>query len=149
MDRLALNRLTAVWPFMSTDSAKRVRSTTLADVARAAGVSIATASYVLSNRTDVKISAPTRQRVAAAAAELRYRRNALAAALRGGAAREFGLFAAQRPHGVMADMAFACAEVASARGFSAALHIGYDADLDPGRFDWVVVLGNPPAGATH
>ena len=49
----------------------------------------------------------------------------------------------------MADIAFACAEVASARGFSAALHIGYGADLEPGRFDGVVVLGNPPAGATH
>ena len=133
-------------PISPTD---RPRPSTLADVAKAAGVSIATASYVLANRKDVTISAPTRERVVLAAAELHYRRNALAAALRSGAPREIGLFATKRPHGILADIAFACAEVAGARGLSTALYIGRDETVEPGRVDGVIVLGAGSGGPLH
>ncbi|MHB8636774.1 MAG: LacI family DNA-binding transcriptional regulator [Fimbriimonadaceae bacterium] len=134
---------------MSLDSPDRARATTLADVAKAASVSIATASYVLSKRADVTISPATRERVVAASARLHYRRNALAAALRSGAAREIGLFAALRPRGAMADITFACAEVAASRCLSTAVHIGSVSDLDVCRFDGVIIVGDAPHDATH
>jgi DNA-binding LacI/PurR family transcriptional regulator len=55
---------------------------TITDIANRAGVSRATVSYVLNGRENgVRISDGTRQRVLAAAAELGYRRNALAHAV--------------------------------------------------------------------
>ena len=132
---------------MANDPAERKRQPTLSDVARAAGVSIATASYVLSNRAGVNISAPTRERVAEAAERLHYRRNALAAALRTGGPRQVGIFSAVRPRGIMAEIALACAEVAVAGGFTAALHIGSAPAFEPGRFDGAIILGDLPIDA--
>jgi len=60
------------------------RRATSADVARALGVSRATVSYVLNNRTDKAISEQTRQRVLAKAAELGHVPDASARALRKG-----------------------------------------------------------------
>ncbi|WP_285363167.1 LacI family DNA-binding transcriptional regulator [Microbacterium sp. LMC-P-041] len=60
------------------------RRATSADVARAIGVSRATVSYVLNNRTDKAISEQTRQRVLAKAAELGHVPDASARALRKG-----------------------------------------------------------------
>ncbi len=57
---------------------RRVSST---DIARAAGVSQATVSYVLNRRADKTISAQTQDRVWSAARELGYQRNAAARAL--------------------------------------------------------------------
>jgi DNA-binding LacI/PurR family transcriptional regulator len=57
------------------------------EVAEAAGVSVATVSYVLTQRRDVAISEPTRTRVLTAARRLNYRYNAHAADLRRGATR--------------------------------------------------------------
>ena len=57
-----------------------VEAVTLVDVARRAGVSLATASRVM-NGSDRKVSAELRQRVLEAAGELRYVRNANAQAL--------------------------------------------------------------------
>jgi DNA-binding LacI/PurR family transcriptional regulator len=55
---------------------------TISDIASRAGVSRTTVSYVLNGReSGVRISEETRQRVSAAAAELGYRRNALAHAV--------------------------------------------------------------------
>lgn len=64
---------------------------TLAEVARKAGVSRTTASFVLSGRTDMRISADAQQRVLAAAEELGYRRNLTALSLRKGITRTIGL----------------------------------------------------------
>jgi DNA-binding LacI/PurR family transcriptional regulator len=61
------------------------------EVAEAAGVSITTVSYVLTDRPDVAISEPTRDRVLRAARRLNYRYNAHAADLRRGATRIVGI----------------------------------------------------------
>ncbi|PRY58659.1 LacI family DNA-binding transcriptional regulator [Glycomyces artemisiae] len=64
---------------------------TLADVAKAAGVSRTTASLVLSDRGDeLRISEPVQQRVRQVAAELAYRPNAASQVLRTGLSRTFG-----------------------------------------------------------
>ncbi|WP_030571856.1 LacI family DNA-binding transcriptional regulator [Streptomyces aureocirculatus] len=60
---------------------------TSADVARLAGVSRATVSYVLNNTSAVRISEPTRRRVRAAAKELGYVPHAAARSLRAGHSR--------------------------------------------------------------
>ncbi|WP_204327962.1 LacI family DNA-binding transcriptional regulator [Streptomyces aureoverticillatus] len=60
---------------------------TSADVARLAGVSRATVSYVLNNTSAVRISEPTRRRVHAAAKELGYVPHAAARSLRAGHTR--------------------------------------------------------------
>ncbi|MER6290953.1 LacI family DNA-binding transcriptional regulator [Streptomyces sviceus] len=60
---------------------------TSADVARVAGVSRATVSYVLNNTSAVRISEPTRRRVHAAAKELGYVPHAAARSLRAGHSR--------------------------------------------------------------
>ncbi|MBK8027654.1 MAG: LacI family DNA-binding transcriptional regulator [Chloroflexi bacterium] len=66
---------------------------TQADVARAAGVSRATVSYVLNDQTDkrIPISAETRQRVMEAIAELGYEVDARAQALRSGETKTIGV----------------------------------------------------------
>src|SRR5689334_9162763 len=63
---------------------RKPRSTTAQDVAKAAGVSQATVSYILSGRRGgaVRISEPTRERVLAAAAALEYVPNQTARGLR-------------------------------------------------------------------
>ncbi|MFD5568498.1 LacI family DNA-binding transcriptional regulator [Streptomyces cadmiisoli] len=60
---------------------------TSADVARLAGVSRATVSYVLNNTSAVRISEPTRRRVHEAAKELGYVPHAAARSLRAGQSR--------------------------------------------------------------
>jgi len=55
----------------------RTRHASSADVAKLAGVSTATVSYVLNNRRDLSITETTRQRVLAAAKEIEYRPNRL------------------------------------------------------------------------
>ncbi|WP_240135730.1 LacI family DNA-binding transcriptional regulator [Streptomyces sp. MUM 178J] len=72
---------------------------TSADVARLAGVSRATVSYVLNNATAVRISEPTRRRVRAAAEELGYVPHAAARSLRAGHTRTVLLPTAQLPAG--------------------------------------------------
>lgn len=63
---------------------RRSRRPTGADVARRAGLSRATVSYVLNNTPHQAIPEPTRQRVLAAAAELGYTPSAAGRALRSG-----------------------------------------------------------------
>ncbi|MBU1174041.1 MAG: LacI family DNA-binding transcriptional regulator, partial [Alphaproteobacteria bacterium] len=59
-----------------------VKRVTLADVARLAGLSTAAASMILTGRTDTRLSAEAHAKVHAAAAELGYRPNLAARALR-------------------------------------------------------------------
>lgn len=69
-------------------------SITMADIATKAGVSRATASYVINGQqTIVRISEATRQRVLEAARTLGYRRNALARAIVTGKNRVLGVLA--------------------------------------------------------
>ncbi|MGY3340308.1 DNA-binding LacI/PurR family transcriptional regulator [Streptomyces filamentosus] len=72
---------------------------TSADVARLAGVSRATVSYVLNNTSAVRISEPTRKRVREAAQELGYVPHAAARSLRAGHSRMVLLPAAHVPVG--------------------------------------------------
>ncbi len=69
----------------------RTRPATMADVARAAGVSRTAVSFVLNDRTDVLISEETRERIHEAAVSLGYRRNAAAQALAKQSTGWFGL----------------------------------------------------------
>ncbi len=64
---------------------------TLLDVARRAGVSRTTASFVMSGRTDMRISAEAEHRVLHAARELNYRPNLMARSLRTKLTRTIGL----------------------------------------------------------
>lgn len=66
---------------------------TMSDVARLAGVNRVTASVALNNRrANTRVSEETRQRVLAAAAELRYQPNHMARSLRRGSTRTFGFY---------------------------------------------------------
>lgn len=63
----------------------------MSDVARAAGVSATTVSFVLSERENMRISEATRQRVLRTARDLGYRPNLVARSLRTGEHRSIGL----------------------------------------------------------
>ncbi|MEU9362194.1 LacI family DNA-binding transcriptional regulator [Streptomyces sp. NPDC048301] len=79
------------------DQPSRTSVPTSADVARSAGVSRATVSYVLNNNTTVRISEPTRRRVREAAAVLGYVPHAAARSLRAGHTRTVLLPTTQPP----------------------------------------------------
>ncbi|XIG73935.1 LacI family transcriptional regulator [Streptomyces sp. SGAir0957] len=81
--------LGATGPADPTAPVRPARGTvpTSADVARLAGVSRATVSYVLNNTSAVRISEPTRRRVHEAAKELGYVPHAAARSLRAGHSR--------------------------------------------------------------
>jgi DNA-binding LacI/PurR family transcriptional regulator len=72
-------------PKVSQDSSPSIqRIPTSADIARHAGVSRATVSYVLNNTANSRVSEETRMRVRAAAEELGYTPHAMARSLRAG-----------------------------------------------------------------
>ncbi|MEX0172922.1 LacI family DNA-binding transcriptional regulator [Streptomyces sp. LMG1-1-1.1] len=79
---------------------------TSADVARLAGVSRATVSYVLNNTSAVRISEPTRRRVREAAEELGYVPHAAARSLRAGHSRMVLLPTAHVPVGPLYSQFF-------------------------------------------
>ena len=85
---------------MSTLTAKRPTS---ADVARRAGVSRTTVSFVLSGRPGVTIPVATRQRVLDAATALGYHPHGPARQLAGGASHTLGLVLLQSPEQVAGD----------------------------------------------
>lgn len=69
----------------------RTKKPTLTDVARRAGVSVTTASYILNGRTtQMRIAEATEQRVRQAMLELEYRPNWSARSLRGSSTRTIG-----------------------------------------------------------
>lgn len=70
-------------------------STTMRDVAKVAGVSIATVSHVINNKPGARIGDDARRRVQDAVAALGYRPNALAKTLSQGTSRFIGLVADQ------------------------------------------------------
>jgi len=79
------------------------RRATSADVARLAGVSRTTVSFVLNERADANIAEETRRRVRAAAVELGYHVHGPAQALAGGATQTIGLVLRQHPDQAAAD----------------------------------------------
>ena len=82
-------------------SAKRITSL---DVAKKAGVSRTTVSFVLNNVTGMQISEETRKRVLQAARELGYVPDAAAQALASGRSKTVGLLMARHPHMIASDM---------------------------------------------
>lgn len=92
---------------------------TIKDVARRAGVSIATVSYVINNSAPV--SEETRRRVLAAVAELGYRPSALARNLRAQESRIIGYswhhVSPDRWHPILARFLYSMAEAAEAQGY--------------------------------
>src|SRR5947209_18779648 len=86
------------------------RRATVKDVARAAGVAPATVSNVLNNTAPV--SPQTRGRVLAAAAELGYRRNLVAASMRRNATHTIGLILPNISHPFYSELAHGVESVA-------------------------------------
>ncbi len=86
------------------------------DVAALAGVSTTTVSFVLNDRVGANISAGTRERVLAAAAQLGYHPHAYARGLAGGLSHTLGLVVRQSPEQVAEDALLA----ETLRGLSAA-----------------------------
>ena len=98
------------------------RRPTSADVAREAGVSRTTVSFVLNERPDVKLPDETRQRVLTAAKRLGYQPNASARRLAGGRSHVIALVMRQSPEQVASDAGLAetlrgLAAAARASGF--------------------------------
>ena len=82
-------------------SGKRVTSL---DVARQAGVSRTTVSFVLNNVVGMQISEETKKRVLEAARDLGYVPDAAAQALASGRSKTIGLLLARQPHAIASDM---------------------------------------------
>jgi DNA-binding LacI/PurR family transcriptional regulator len=97
----------------------KTSSVTIKDVARRAGVSIATVSYVLNKSAPV--SEATRSRVLAAAADLGYRPSAMARGLRAQESRIIGYswhrVPADRWHPILDCFLYSMAEAAEAQGY--------------------------------
>ncbi|MFB0546346.1 MAG: LacI family DNA-binding transcriptional regulator [Anaerolineae bacterium] len=97
------------------------------DVAKRAGVSRTTVSFVLNNTPNIQITEETRQRVLAAARELNYYPNAAARSLATRRAGAIGLVLFQTPARLLADpflpgVLRGLAEVAQAQDFRVLLH---------------------------
>lgn len=83
---------------MAKQRGRGPRRVTMNDVARKAGVSQPTVSFVLNDRRDVRVAEATRQRVLQAAAELEFRPNRAAQALRSNRSLTIGVVT----HGIIA-----------------------------------------------
>jgi LacI family transcriptional regulator len=101
------------------------------DVARLAGVSRATVSYVINNRTDgnVRISEETRCRVLDAVKELGYRPNVLARSLRQGQTHTIGMIVPDNTNPFFAEVARGVEDTSFEQGYSVIL-CNSDSDLD-------------------
>jgi DNA-binding LacI/PurR family transcriptional regulator len=81
-----------------------VKRVTSLDVAKRAGVSRTTVSFVLNNVAGMQISEETRNRVLAAARDLDYVPDAAAQALASGRSKTIGLLLARRSHAIASDI---------------------------------------------
>ena len=109
---------------------KTRRRTTLADVARLAGVSGTTVSYILNGRADeMRISGETQERVRAAVAELDYRPNRSARSLRTRTTKTIGVITDYVASGMFASRMISGAN-AAARSLDHVLVIG-ETEGDP------------------
>jgi LacI family transcriptional regulator len=97
-----------------------VRPITIRDVARRAGVSLSTVSQVLNGRLGYA-SAETRERVLAAARELRYRPNALARGLVTSRTGTLGIVITDITRAFFTQVVGSIEQVASAQGYSVLL----------------------------
>jgi LacI family transcriptional regulator len=129
---------------------------TLDDVARAAGVSRATAARALGGYGSA--SAAARERVLAAAGELRYRPNALARSMKSGSTGTLGVVISDIQLAFFAQVVRGIADAARAEGFEVIL-ANTDEDLDAERaavgvfvdkrVDGMIVVPADPDDAGH
>jgi LacI family transcriptional regulator len=105
---------------------------TLRDVAKAAGVSLSTASRVLDDRNP-PAQTPTAQKVREAASALGYRRNTFASSLRRGQATTLGVLVPRLSDTVMALMYEAVNRAAERRGYFTVVAAGGDDPADEER----------------
>lgn len=91
---------------------------TLAEVAQLAGVDTSTVSRVLSGSSHVRVSTETRQRIVDTAAQLGYRANGMARALRTRTSRTLGLVLPTLDNPVFSDMVNGVEAAARSRGYS-------------------------------
>ncbi|HUG83261.1 MAG TPA: LacI family DNA-binding transcriptional regulator [Euzebya sp.] len=130
----------------------RKASTTLRDVAQAAGVSITTVSRILNNRASgVPIREETRTRVLAAASELGYKPNLLARGLRGSPSSLLGVIARDMSDPFHIQILQGINQVIQARDYRLFLgHVDYRADValaygsmfERSHADGIMVIGD-------
>ena len=114
---------------MTRRNRPRTATATLSDVARAAGVSMATASRVLS-RSSYGVAEELRDRVQAAAAELDYVPNAHARALAKASSSTIGVVVHDIADPYFAEIVRGILEVATERDHLVTIcHTGRDSDL--------------------
>ncbi len=113
-------------------------STTSAAVARRAGVSRTTVSFVMNNVRDKGISEDTRQRVLAAAAELGYQPNAAARTLAGGATGTVAVVIPKAAHlhvdAFLAQLVASINEECHLHGLKLLIESTDDGQREPGHF---------------
>lgn len=95
-----------------------MRRATIRDVARQAGCSITTVSFVLNNKEGVSIPAATRSNILNAAKELNYRPNQLAVSMVTKRTYVIGLIIPDNSNGFFADMSKTIEYAAHAAGYS-------------------------------
>lgn len=118
------------WPLRNPErtTTKTSQAPTLTDVARVAGVSLATASRVLNHHPGVRPE--TRERVLAAMRQLNYRPNLLAAALATKQSRTIGLLVPDISNPFFAEICRGVEDACQVHGFSVIIA---DTDEDIGR----------------
>jgi LacI family transcriptional regulator len=119
------------------------RPATLADVAREAGVSVATVSRVLNSKLTVPITPETEQRIRDAAQRLMYRPNAIARALATRRTYTAALFTQEMTDPHFAQMLAPVEDELRKRGYRLAVCSDAEGLLTEGRVDGAILLANP------
>lgn len=101
---------------------------TIRDVARLAGVSVSTVSYVLNDYSDKFVSEELRQRVIQAAKVLNYRPNQIARRLRGKTGRMLAVLIPQFDNLYFTRIAIGAQQVADERGYILCIYSSYDSE---------------------
>ncbi len=124
----------------------------LVDVARVAGVHPSTVSRVLHDSDRAAVRPETRERILAAARDLRYRPNALARGLKTAATATFGMLVPSLRNPVYAEIVRGAVAEASRRGYvivlteddSTVTEQTWDRLVEEGRIDGIVVASAAP-----
>jgi DNA-binding LacI/PurR family transcriptional regulator len=124
----------------------------LVDVARAAGVHPSTVSRVLHDSDRAAVRPETRERIMAAARELRYRPNALARGLKTAATATFGMLVPSLRNPVYSDIVRGAVGEANRRGYvivlaeddSTVTEQAWDRLVEEGRIDGIMVASAAP-----
>ncbi len=119
------------------------RPATLVDVAREAGVSVATVSRVLNSKLSIPITPETEQRIRDAAERLAYRPNAIARALATRRTFTVVLFTQELTDPHFAQMLPAVEDELRRRGYHLAVCTEIEGLLTEGRVDGAILLANP------